>query len=75
MNEKDIITNLLDKVPEYKLPYIVGYIQGLVADEALDDLFCERLAQKAAESTDPEDNELVSAEEAMRMCGVNPDEL
>ena len=33
MSNKDRIVNLLDTVPEYKLGYILAYIQGIVADE------------------------------------------
>ena len=34
MSNKDIIVNLLDTVPEYKLNYILAYIQGIMADES-----------------------------------------
>ncbi len=33
MSNKDRIVNLLDTVPEYKLGYVLAYIQGIVADE------------------------------------------
>lgn len=36
---------LLDSVPEFKLGYVLAYLQGLTADEAADDAFCEHIDQ------------------------------
>ena len=33
MSEKDKIIQLLDYVPEYKLGYVLAYVQGITADE------------------------------------------
>ena len=32
---------MLDRVPEYKLGYVLAYIQGITADEDEDDAFCQ----------------------------------
>ena len=34
MSNKDRIVDLLNTVPEYKLNYILAYIQGIMADES-----------------------------------------
>jgi hypothetical protein len=43
MSNKEQILQLLDKVPEYKLGYVLAYIQGMTTDEEVDDAYCERL--------------------------------
>ena len=35
MSEKDKIIQLLDCVPDYKLRYVLAYVQGIIADEDL----------------------------------------
>ncbi|MCD7888285.1 MAG: hypothetical protein LUG44_11890 [Clostridiales bacterium] len=37
MSNREKIISLLDSVPEYKLGYVLAYVQGLTADEAEDD--------------------------------------
>ena len=36
MSNKEMIINLLDYVPEYKMGYILAYVQGITADEEAD---------------------------------------
>jgi hypothetical protein len=43
MNNKEQILQLLDKVPEYKLGYVLAYMQGITIDEEADDDYCEGL--------------------------------
>lgn len=73
MSEKERATALLELVPEYKMGYVIAYLQGLTADEAADDAFCEELYQNYLR--DPERGHFVSFEEALKECGVSPDEL
>ena len=73
MSEREQAAALLDAVPEYKMAYVIGYLQGLVADEAADDAFCMKMYQDYL--NDPERGDLVSFEDALKECGVSPDEL
>ena len=43
MSNKEIIIQLLDRVPEYKMGYVLAYVQGITADEEADDTFCENM--------------------------------
>ena len=43
MSNKDKVIALLDSVPEYKMGYLLAYVQGLTADEEADDAYCEQL--------------------------------
>lgn len=73
MSDKERASALLDMVPEYKLGYVIAYLQGLTADEAADDTFCMRLYNDYM--ADPERGDFVSFDEALKECGVSPDEL
>ena len=52
---------LISTVPDYKIGYVLAYLQGLTADEAEDDAFCEKLYQ--AYETDPDKGEYISLED------------
>lgn len=34
MSDREIIYQLLDTIPDSKISYVIGYIQGLMAEEA-----------------------------------------
>ncbi len=75
MSDKERIMQLVDETPEYKLGYVIAYLQGLNAEEEADDAFCEKLYQDYLNSDDPDKDEFVSLEDAARACGVDLDEL
>lgn len=64
---------LLNNVPEYKLGYVLAYLQGLTADEEADDAFCMKMYNDYL--NDPERGDFVSFEDVLKECGVQPDEL
>lgn len=64
MSDRELAIQLLNKVPEHKLGYVLAYIHGIIADEDADDTFCENLYQNYLHSEDPEDKETVSLSEA-----------
>ena len=53
MSEKDKIIQLLDYVPEYKLGYVLAYVQGITADEDSDDAYCRNLYEDYLNDPDP----------------------
>ena len=69
MSEKEFAMQLLNNVPDYKLGYVIAYLQGLNADETADDKYCAALIQNYESSTDK--GEFVSFDEAVKMCGVD----
>ena len=73
MSEREQAAALLSAVPEYKMGYVIGYLQGLVADEAADDAFCMKMYEDYL--NDPEHGDFVSFEDALKECGVSLDEL
>lgn len=69
MSNKDRIVQLLEDVPEYKMGYVLAYVQGLVADEEADDLFCEKMMEDYENDPDPEKTKRYTLEECMKEWG------
>lgn len=69
MSNRELAMQLIDNLSEYKLGYVVAYLQGINADEAADDAFCEQLLDSYNNSEDKSD--FVSFDEAVKMCGVD----
>lgn len=63
MSNKEKIIELLNSVPDYKMGYVLAYVQGITADEEADDLFCEKLYQDYLNDPDPEKDEGITLEE------------
>ena len=47
MSNKDKIVQLLDSVPDYKMGYILAYVQGITADEEIEEKCDITLADEA----------------------------
>ena len=52
MSNKELALQLIDNLSEYKLGYVVAYLQGINADEAADDAYCEQLLKDYENSDD-----------------------
>lgn len=70
MNQKELCIKLLDRVPEYKMGYVVAFLQGLTADEETDDTFCEQLYQNYLDDTSPDKSDTITLEELAKQCSV-----
>ncbi len=71
MSNKERIIKLLDVVPDYKMGYVLAYVQGIAADEEADDLFCQRMIENYENDPDPEKDEAYSLEECMKAWGLD----
>lgn len=72
MSDKEIIMDIIDKIPEYKLSYIISFLRGFQMDDEIeDDLFCERIYQDYLNNSTPEDHEVITIEEASKILGVD----
>lgn len=69
MSNKERAIALMDQVPEYKMGYVLAYIQGITADEEADDIFCQRMAEDY-ENAPEEDKEGISLEECLKTWGL-----
>lgn len=70
MSNKEQILQLLDKVPEYKLGYVLAYIQGIAIDEESDDRYCEDMYKEYLQDEDPDKDTEYSLEECKKEWGI-----
>ena len=70
MSNRERIVSLLDTVPEYKMGYILAYIQGIVADEEADDIYCQELVDQYLADDSPDKHETISIEELGKELGI-----
>lgn len=69
MSNKERAIELLNHVPEYKMGYVLAYIQGLTADEEADDIFCQKMLENYNNSPN-EDKENIPFEECLKSWGL-----
>lgn len=70
MSSKEQVISLLDKIPDYKMGYVLAYIQGITADEEADDLFCKNMVQAYLDNPDTSKHDVVTAEELAEELGI-----
>lgn len=70
MSIREQCVELLNQIPEFKLGFALAYLQGLSADEAADDAYCEALLREYQNDPDPEKNRGYSLEECKREWGL-----
>lgn len=70
MSNKERIIELLDSIPNYKMGYVLAYVQGVAADEETDDIFCERMWENYQNAPD-EEKESVPLEECLKEWGLD----
>ena len=68
MSNRDMCAKLLDNVPDYKLGYVLAYLQGLTADEDADDTFC--LSMWDRYQNDPDKDESYTLEDCKKEWGL-----
>lgn len=71
MSNKEHILQLLDKLPDYKMGYVLAYIQGITADEEADDIFCERMVEDYLNDPDRGKDETFTLEECKKEWGLD----
>lgn len=71
MSNKEKIIELLESVPDYKMGYVLAYVQGITADEEADDIFCERMWQNYLNDPDPDKDKGYTLEECKNEWGLD----
>lgn len=70
MSNRERIIELLDSIPDYKIGYVLAYVQGVAADEEADDIFCQRMVESYENAPD-EDKESVPFAECLKEWGLD----
>lgn len=68
MSTRELCAKLMDNVPDYKIGYLLAYLQELVADEPDDDDFCRQLL--AQYEADPEKGQAFPLEDCKKEWGL-----
>lgn len=68
MSVREKVISLVASTPEYKMGYLLAYLQGLNADEDADDAFCQQLYERYL--NDPEKDESFTLEECEQEWGL-----
>jgi len=71
MSNRERIIELLNIIPDYKIGYVLAYVQGVAADEEADDIFCQRMVDNYENDPDPEKDVLYTLEECKKEWGLN----
>ncbi len=71
MSNKEQIIKLLDNVPDYKMGYVLAYLQGLTADEEADNIFCMKMMEDYNNDTSADKTDGTSIEDFAKELGVN----
>jgi len=71
MSNKERIVELLDSIPDYKMGYVLAYVQGVAADEEADDIFCQRMWENYKNDPDPEKDKAYTLDECMKEWGID----
>lgn len=66
MSNKELVVKLLDSVPEYKMGYVLAYVQGITADEEADNIFCQQIMESYLNDPDSEKNTTYTLEECKK---------
>lgn len=70
MSNKERIIELLDIIPDYKIGYVLAYVQGVAADEEADDIFCQKMVENYKNDPDPEKDIEFTLEECKKEWGI-----
>ena len=71
MSNRERIIELLNVIPDYKIGYILAYVQGMAADEEADDLFCQRMVENYENDPDSEKDMQYTLEECKKEWGLD----
>lgn len=71
VSNKERIIQLLDIIPEYKIGYVLAYVQGVAADEEADDIFCQRMMESYENDPDSEKDISYTLEACKKEWGID----
>lgn len=71
MSEKEQAKMIIDRLPDYKLPKLLLFLQGMQFDDEIeDDLYCEKLVENYLNDSSPDKHETITIEELAAQEGI-----
>ena len=72
MSEKELVKQIIDKLPDYKIPNLLLFLQGMqFADSIEDELFCQKMYEDYLNDPDPEKHKTITIEELAAREGID----
>lgn len=72
MSEREQAKQIIDRLPEYKIPSLLLFLQGIQFDDDIeDDLFCQKMYKDYLNDPDPEKHETITIEELAAREGID----
>ena len=71
MSNRELCIKLLENLPDFKLGYVLAYLQGITADESADDTFCANLYAAYRADTSVDKHDTIPLEELAADLGVS----
>lgn len=72
MSEKEQAKMIIDRLPEYKLPKLLLFLQGMQFDDEIeDDLYCEKLVDDYLNDSSPDKHEFITLEDFAAQEGIS----
>lgn len=72
MSEREQAKQIIDRLPEYKIPSLLLFLQGIQFDDDMeDDLYCQKLYEDYLNNPDPEKHETITIEELAAREGID----
>lgn len=70
MSDQEIIIELLNKIPEYRLCHVKDYLQEIIDEETADETLCQKMIEEYMSDTDPEKRQLYSLRDLKKEWGL-----
>ena len=70
MSDKEKAMKLLSEMPEYRVKYVLAFIEGITAEDKEDDEFCEAMYQRYLDDDDPEKDDVYTLEDCEKEWGL-----
>ena len=72
MSEKELVKQIIDKLPDYKIPNLLLFLQGMQFDDSIEDeLFCQKMYEDYLNDPDPEKHKTITIEELAAREGID----
>lgn len=72
MSEKEQAKMIIDQLPDYKMPRLLLFLQGIQFDDDIEDeAFCERMYQNYLNDPDPEKDKEYTLEDCKKEWGID----
>lgn len=72
MSEREQAKMIVDRLPDYKIPKLLLFLQGMQFDDDIeDDAFCEKLVENYLNDSSPDKHDFITLEDFAAQEGIS----